>query len=135
MQIVATYIGSVLAFLAIDFIGLSYMIRPVFDRYIGSLLLDSPRYGPALAFYLFYVVGLMVFVSLPALREDWSLLRVAGLGALLGAVAYGTYEFSNYATLKGWDWRMVALDLTWGTVLTATVAVIGVLVGRIFAPG
>ena len=42
-------------------------------------------------------------------------------------MAYGTYEFTNLATLKDWTWRMVATDLVWGTLLTGTSAAIGVL--------
>ena len=130
MQIAVTYIASVLAFLAIDFLGLSYIVKPVFDRYIGDWLLETPRYGPALIFYLFYIVGLMIFVSVPALRGDWPLWQVFAMGAVLGAIGYGTYEFSNFATLRNWTWAMVWTDLIWGTVLTGTVATIGVVAGR-----
>ena len=56
-----------------------------------------------------------------------------GKGALLGLVAYGTYEATNYATLRGWSWQMVAVDVTWGTVLTAACAGIGFLVARAVA--
>ena len=51
---------------------------------------------------------------------------------LFGAVAYGTYEFTNLATLKPWHWSMVALDLTWGTFLTTVAAVGGVTITRAF---
>ena len=51
-------------------------------------------------------------------------------GALLGAMAYGTYEFTNFATLKDWHWRMVALDLAWGTALTGVSAWAGVVITR-----
>ena len=31
-------------------------------------------------------------------------------------MAYGTYEFTNLATLKGWHWQMVVVDVSWGAV-------------------
>ena len=31
-----------------------------------------------------------------------------GLGALLGLVAYGTYDFTNLSTLRNWPLRAVA---------------------------
>ena len=37
---------------------------------------------------------------------------------LIGAMGYGTYEFTNLATLKDWTWAMVARDFTWGSVPT-----------------
>jgi uncharacterized membrane protein len=51
-------------------------------------------------------------------------------GAFLGALAYGTYEFTNYATLKDWHPEMVAVDLAWGTALTAVAAAAGVAAVR-----
>ena len=58
---------------------------------------------------------------------SWFLTRNAGApilipAAILGFMAYGTFEFTNYAILKGWNLRMVITDVTWGTVLTAVSA-------------
>jgi uncharacterized membrane protein len=48
----------------------------------------------------------------------------------LGALAYGTYEFTNIATLEGWSWKMLATDLIWGTLLTGTSAAAGLAITR-----
>ena len=56
----------------------------------------------ALVFYLFYVAGLIWFVSLPALRAEAPAQAALG-GAFLGALAYGTYEFT-----KSGNWYYVA---------------------------
>ncbi|WP_135506274.1 DUF2177 family protein [Roseovarius aestuariivivens] len=129
MQLLGLYGVTVVMFFALDFLGLRYLVGPLFQRHVGDLLLESFRAGPALVFYLFYVAGLVWFVSWPALRGDG--VGAAALnGAILGAIAYGTYEFSNYATLKAWTWQMVATDLAWGTVLTAVSAAAGVAVIR-----
>jgi uncharacterized membrane protein len=45
-------------------------------------------------------------------------------------MAYGTYEFTNYATLTRWDPMMVAIDLIWGAVLTGSAAASGVWITR-----
>lgn len=129
MPTVVLYLSTAILFLGIDALGLRFLIRPVFEKDIGHLLLDDIRYGPAVAFYLFYVAGLLWFVSLPALR-DTPLLYVFLSGAFFGALAYGTYEFTNLATLRDWSWTMVATDLTWGTVLTGTAAAGGVAITR-----
>lgn len=129
MQIVVLYLSTALVFLVIDAVALKMLLRPVFDRYIGTWLLDDIRMGAAAVFYLFYIAGLLWFVSLPALRADAPVNALIG-GALLGAMAYGTYEFTNYATLRNWSWNMVALDFTWGIALTGFSAYAGVLITR-----
>ena len=90
---------------------------------------DSPRIAPAAAFYLFYVAGLLILVSHGA-YQDGDVFRALWQGALLGAVAYGTYEWTNYATLKDWAPAMVFTDWTWGTVLTGISAAGGVWATR-----
>lgn len=134
MTLVILYIATFVVFLGLDYLGLSYIVKPTFERDIPSLILDSPRIGPAVMFYAFYVGCVLWFVSWPAILQGHSLFWVFGTGALIGAMAYGTYEFTNLATLKGWTWRMVATDLTWGTMLTGFSAIAGVWVARMVAP-
>ena len=93
---------------------------------VNELSLNLPA---AVIFYLFYIGGVIWFASLPALREGAPGNALIS-GALLGAMAYGTYEFTNLATLKGWDWQMVAADVSWGIVLTGLSAWAGVMAAR-----
>ncbi|SMY07394.1 DUF2177 family protein [Flavimaricola marinus] len=130
MTLIILYVATVALFLGLDVLGLRFIVKPVFDQDIGDMLLDNPRYGPALVFYLFYVVGLLSFVSVPALRGETGLLTVFLLGAGFGGIAYGTYEFSNLATLKGWTWKMLTTDLIWGMALTGTSAAGGLAIAR-----
>jgi uncharacterized membrane protein len=116
-------------FLALDAVMLTKVMRPLFETHIGHLLLESPRLGAAALFYLAYVAGVLWFVSVPALREGAPLQALLG-GAILGAMAYGTYEFTNLATLRDWSWQMVVVDLTWGAVLTGFSAWVGVVAVR-----
>jgi len=53
------------------------------------------------------------------------LLKVAMTGALLGLFAYGTYDLTNLATLKGWPVFLSILDMAWGTAATSVSAVAG----------
>lgn len=129
MQIITLYGASVAFFLVVDAIMLNLVMKPLFERHIGDLLRQPIDLAPAAIFYLFYVGGLLWLVSLPALRagDPW---QAAFNGAILGALAYGTYEFTNKATLRGWDWSMVAADTTWGAVLTGSTAFVGVWVAQ-----
>ncbi len=127
MTIVILYIVTAATFLILDAIMLSQVMQPLFARYLGPLLADPIRYGPAAAFYAAYVAGLIYLVSWPALRDSTPVLLPA---AILGAMAYGTYEFTSYAIMKDWHWTMVATDTAWGTVLTAVSAWAGVAAAR-----
>lgn len=129
MQIAVLYFTTATFFLALDAVMLKLVMRPVFEQHIGAWLLDGFRAGPAIAFYLLYIAGLLWVVSLPALRADVPLQALIG-GAVIGAMAYGTYEFTNYATLRNWAPQMVALDVAWGTLLTGVSAWIGVSLTR-----
>lgn len=126
-QILILYAVTVVVFLGLDMMGINYLIRPVFDRHVGHLLADPLRLGPAALFYLAYVAGLLWFVSVPALKDSAPLQALLG-GMVLGFLCYGTYEMTNYATLRDWSWQMVATDLAWGTVLTGVAAWAGVAV-------
>ena len=129
MQIAVAYVATAVVFLALDAVVLKTVLRPLFERHLAQQLLDDFRLAPAALFYLFYLAGVVHFVSLPALAQGAPLKALAG-GALLGAMAYGTYEFTNLATLRAWHWHMVAVDLAWGTALTGISAWAGVMVAR-----
>jgi uncharacterized membrane protein len=116
---------TVAVFLALDLVALPRVMKPLFERHVGPLLRRPPAAGPAVAFYLLYLAGLVWLVSLPALRGA-SPATAALEGAVVGAMAFGTYEITNLATLKGWHWSMVAVDTAWGTALTALAAASGV---------
>ena len=133
MTILILFFATFVFFLAVDFFALSYFIKPIFARDIGPLMLDELRLLPAFFFYAFLVAVVIWFVSLPAMSAGKSLWWVFGNAALLGAAAYGTYEFTNYAVLKDWTATLVVTDLCWGTVLTGGSAAFGVLVARYFA--
>ncbi len=129
MSLLVLYLATASILLALDVVGLRLIVKPVFDRDIPTLLRPDIRYGAAAGFYLFYAFAICWLISYPAL-EGGSIGLVALNAAVLGLAAYGAYEFSNYATLKGWTPAMLWTDLIWGTALTAVSAVLGILIAR-----
>ena len=125
MQTLTLYATTAAIFLILDAIMLNTVMAPLFRQHLGDAILETPRILPAAAFYLFYVAGLLLLVSWPA-YQDGDILRALWQGALVGAMAYGTYEFTNYATLADWHPKMVITDGIWGTVLTGLSAAGGV---------
>lgn len=132
MTALILYLATALVFLVLDALMLNLVLAPMFRAQLGETMLDSPRLGPAVVFYLFYIAGVLWLVSLPALRDGVPVQALIN-GAILGAVAYGTYEFTNFATLRGWSWQMVITDVIWGAVLTGVSAWAGVMAARAWA--
>jgi len=62
----------------------------------------------------------------PAATWQWAAKR----GALLGLVAYGTYDLTNWATLRGWSVQVTLMDWAWGTFATAVACTVGFLLTR-----
>ena len=123
----ALYAITVILFLAIDAGMRTVVMKPIFTRHLGDAMRDSPMLAPAGLFYLAYVAGLVFLVSVPALR-DAAPGRAALHGAIIGAMAYGTYEFTSMSIMKDWSWQMVVTDTIWGAVLTGFCAWAGVAV-------
>jgi uncharacterized membrane protein len=134
MQVIVLLAVQGLCFAVLDAVMLTRVMQPLFRQHIGPLMLDGLRIGPAVGFYALYIAGLTLLVSLPALRAG-SLLQAAMGGAILGAVAYGTYELTSHTIMKDWDIRMVVTDMAWGTFLSALTATVGVVAARAVGPG
>jgi uncharacterized membrane protein len=118
------YGSSAVVFLGLDFIWLTFASRSFYRPQLGELLLDKPNLPIAAIFYLVYVIGVVVFAVMPGYAaRSWPVALASG--ALLGLVAYGTYDFTNLATLKGWSTLVSLVDVAWGIVLTATAASAG----------
>ncbi|WP_460125084.1 DUF2177 family protein [Pseudomonas sp. H3_G09] len=123
------YVATLLTFLLLDGIWLGLLMAPTYRELLGSLMLEKPLLLPAAVFYCLYVIGCVVFVVLPAL--SWQ--RAAKLGGLLGLVAYGTYDLTNWATLRDWSVQVSLMDWAWGTVATAVACAVGYWVAKRFA--
>jgi len=117
------YLLTGLSFALIDSIWLRTMYTRLYQPEIGELL-GGLRLGPAIAFYLLYIGGMMWFAVGPALANGrWQTALVQG--AVLGFMCYATYDLTNFATLKIWSMKVTLLDIIWGTVLTGSASLAG----------
>jgi uncharacterized membrane protein len=124
MTYVIAYVSTAFVFFALDYVWLTRVAIGFYRQNIGDLLLATPNFAAAGVFYLFYVVGIVYFAVMPAVTAN-SVLTALLNGAILGLLAYGTYDMTNLATLKGWSLSVSLVDMAWGAVLTATAAVAG----------
>lgn len=122
------YVSTGLVFVVVDAIWLSTM-GGWYRRMMGDLLLPDFRLAPAVVFYFLFLAGLIIFAVGPAL-EQGKLYTALLYGALFGFFTYVTYDLTNQATLTRWPLELAVVDIAWGTVLSATSAVLGTLIAR-----
>jgi uncharacterized membrane protein len=127
---VILYLATLIVIIPIDFLFLGTVARGFFTSQVGDMLGDI-RLAPAILFYLLYVVGILVFVSAPATATWQSALLY---GALFGLFCYATFELTSLSLLKHWTWPVVAVDVCWGTFVTAVSAMIGLMLTNLIAP-
>lgn len=118
MRYLLAYLGSGVVMAVLDAIWLTTVGPRLYRPAIGELLAPQPNMRAAVAFYLIYVAGIVVLAVTPALR-DGSALKAVTLGAVLGLVAYATYDLTNQATLRVWPVQVTLIDMAWGAFLTA----------------
>lgn len=129
MSWIGQYLVAAVIFGVLDGLWLGSIGRPLYDARLGELLADKPNMLAAIAFYAIYIGGLTYFVTHPAISEgSWTKAVVAG--AVLGFVAYATWDLTNLAVLEGFPASIVAIDMAWGTVLTSGTAVATYVVSR-----
>ncbi|HTK39457.1 MAG TPA: DUF2177 family protein [Patescibacteria group bacterium] len=121
MEIVWSLIIAGVVMGVLDALWLGVVAKTLYYRELGGLLREKPNMAAALAFYVIYVVGVVVFVIHPALQAS-SLVHAALYGLLFGFVAYATYDLTNLATVKNFSSKIVMIDLVWGAVITAVVS-------------
>ena len=118
--LLSSYLTSLTTLLCLDALWIGLIMRPFYSKHLGHLFADTISVLPAAAFYLMYPLGLTFFVIAPHVKGPLTTTIV--LGALLGFIAYGTYDFTNQATLKDWPLIVTIVDLAWGTIVTALTA-------------
>ena len=128
-KLLIPYLATGLVFWCMDLLWLNFVVKDLYSRELGDLLLATPRALPAVGFYLLYVIGIVVFAVAPALEKNRGRMAL-GLGAFLGLLCYATYDLSNLATLKQWSMWLALIDIGWGTVVTSSAATAGFFLSR-----
>ena len=127
--LISATIISALIFLIIDVIWLSFSVKSFYRPNIGHLLLETPVMWAAILFYLIYVIGLAVVIIEPSL--DYQNTQKFLIKAFMfGLVAYGTYNLTNMATIKGWSPNVVFVDMIWGGSLTTFSSYFGIVLAK-----
>ena len=126
---IAGFVGAAVVFSCLDAVWLSLTAARIYRPVLGAIMLEKFRLAPAIAFYVVYLLGVTFFAIAPGV-EKGSWLTSTVRGAVLGFVAYATYDLTNQATLVVWALRITLLDLAWGTFVTAAGATAGYFAAR-----
>ena len=125
------YAAAIGAFLILDGLWLGLIAKNFYAEQLSAHLRKDFQVFPAVAFYLIFTAGL-VFLAVRPDQTDLSLMNIAFYGAVVGLLAYGTYDMTNLATLRDWPLKVSLIDWAWGTALSSVVAVCSAVVTRIF---
>lgn len=128
--LISTFFTSII-FLVVDILWLSLSVKLFYRPQLGNLLTDKPIMWAAILFYFVYVIGLSIIILQPSLNSD-SISKAFWTGIIFGFVAYGTYNFTNMATIKGWSPYVTIVDFIWGGFLTGSSSAIGIYLAKKF---
>ena len=123
------YFATLAVFFAVDMVWLGVISRTFYKKHLGFLMTPDVNWYAALIFYFLFIIGILVFVVLPGLKEN-ALPMMLVKAALFGLITYATYDLTNLATVKDWPLIITIVDLIWGMVLTTIVSLAGFFIGR-----
>jgi uncharacterized membrane protein len=123
------YIAFLVVFGCLDAIWLSIMVPRLYLPTLADSAAETVRVVPAIVFYFAYAAGALSFVSWHS--ESTTQALVGGL--MFGAIAYATYDLTNYATLRNWSLTLTIVDMTWGAVATSAACYASFLIMKSFS--
>ena len=118
MKWIIAYVAAAIAFGVLDSFWLRWAGPNLYRPAIGEILADSFRMGPAIAFYLIYIGGMVWFGIRPGV-ESGNVMTAVLNGAILGFVCYATFDLTSQAVMKVWSTQISLADMAWGAFATA----------------
>ena len=122
-SLASTYGISLVIMLVLDMIWLGSTSGILYRPQMQGLIREDIRIVPALIFYALYAFGLSYLVIYPVLfGAQVNLIDLSVKAALLGLVAYGTYDLTALAVIQGWSLKLSLIDMAWGAVVSLITA-------------
>ena len=116
------YLAALAALALLDALWLGVLSGDLYAREMGALMADSVRVVPAVLFYLLYPLA-VVYLALgqaPSSRTE-AIVR----SVVLGLAAYGAYDLTNLAVIRGWPVGLSLVDWAWGGIVTGLAGLAG----------
>lgn len=111
------FLISLISYAVLDAIWLGVIIRPFMSAQLNTITRSFSDFNVShilstIAVYILLALGTTLFILIPHKAE--SLIRVALWGAVFGGIVFGVYDFTNYAVLSAWPWKVLVVDIAWG---------------------
>ena len=115
LQFLAAYAVALAVVGVLDGLWLGWLAKSFYQEQLGALMTDSVRIVPAAIYYFGFPLAIVYLALVPATSLGEAVLR----SAVLGLAAFGVYDMTNLATLRGYTVLMAVVDMAWGTFATA----------------
>jgi uncharacterized membrane protein len=116
LHYLAAYGVALVVMSLLDAVWLGWLAFDFYQKQLGPLMAESFRVWPAALYYLAYPAAIVYLALTPA---PLSLRQAALRSAVLGLTAFGVYDLTNLATLRGYTAAMTVVDMAWGAFATA----------------
>ena len=115
LRFLAAYAVTLVVMSALDGVWLGWLATSFYQEQLGALMTDSVRVVPAALYYFGFPLAIVYLALMPATSLGEAALR----SAALGLAAFGVYDLTNLATLRGYTVAMTVVDMAWGTFASA----------------
>lgn len=118
-----TFIVLFVLFIAIDYVWIGIVMK---DFYLNLLQgigrMENGAFKPHIpSMIAVYIAAafLVTFFIYPMFQKEGITFHSVAMTFLFGIATYAFYDFTNYALLKDWPAKILAVDILWGGVLMA----------------
>jgi len=129
-QMFLLYFVTLAVFASVDLLWIWAISRRLYRRNLEGLLRAKFNVVPAVVFYLLYIVGLMIFIIVPAFNPP-SLGYAMGMGVLFGGFTFGTYTLVNLTIIRDWSLLIVLVDLIEGMFVTGVACTVAFYLSQV----
>lgn len=116
IQFLSAYGVALLVLGVLDGVWLGWLAKDFYKRELAGLMAENVRVVPALLYYVLFPLAIVYLALNPV---------PAGLGeavlrcAVLGVAAFGVFDLTNLALMRGYTVSMTVVDMAWGCFATA----------------
>ncbi len=131
-QMFLLYFITLAVFAVLDLLWVWVISKRLYRSNMESTVKARFNILPAVVFYIAYIIGLMIFVLVPAFNST-SLGHALGMGILYGMFTFGTYSLINMAIIRDWSLLIVLVDLIRGMFITGVASAIGFYISQVIS--
>ena len=116
-------------FLAIDFTWLGLIAKKFYDN--SLIHFDRTLRWQAATLVYVLIVSAVIVIAVPKYLENGLLIDAFMWGSFTGFIMYGAYDLTNMSILTNWSWKIVLIDMIWGTTACGVVGVVASMFSKI----